>query len=255
MLIFYAPHGAHLVEDDGGLDGGLVADALEGLAPLLELEGLVDDALGLDLAAVEVVDGGGEHEGLGEGADDGDLVAEDLGGRPRDARRAGVDAVAHELAAAAHVVDGVLEHLGAARRLHHDVEAVRVVLLDLLPLRRGVLARQGDVRVGGVEALGELDLGALGGGNGQLGDTRVLPVSGYQQIDSPLLLGSYHGHLQELSHHETSGTSSDQQGVGAGLGGDLLETVHGARSGLDQGGVDVADVVDLEELALGVVAL
>lgn len=43
--------------------------------------------------------------------------------------------------------------------------------------------------------------------------------------------------------------------MGTGLGGNLLETVHGAGSGLDKSGVDVADVVDLEELALGVVAL
>jgi hypothetical protein len=61
--------------------------------------------------------------------------------------------------------------------------------------------------------------------------------------------------LQELGHHQTSGTSTDQESVGTGLGGNLLETVHGARSGLDESGVDVADVVDLEELALGVVAL
>ena len=41
----------------------------------------------------------------------------------------------------------------------------------------------------------------------------------------------------------------------AGLGGDLLQPVHGARRGLDQGGIDVADVLDLEEAALGVRAL
>ena len=106
-----------LVKDNGGLDGRLVPDALEGLAPLLQLEGLVDDALGLDLAAVEVVDGGGEHEGLGEGTDDGDLVTEDLGRRPRDAGRVGVDTVADELAAATDVVGGVLEDLGASGSL------------------------------------------------------------------------------------------------------------------------------------------
>ena len=94
-----------LVEDDGGLDGALVPDALEGLAPLLQLEGLVHNALGLDLAAVEVVHRGGEHVRLGEGADDRDFwrrsasvsrglswpwacllraltIAEDLGRRP-----------------------------------------------------------------------------------------------------------------------------------------------------------------------------
>lgn len=62
-----------VIEDDGSLDGSLVPDALESLTPLLELEGLVDNTLGLDLATVEVVDSGGEHEGLGERSDDGDF--------------------------------------------------------------------------------------------------------------------------------------------------------------------------------------
>jgi len=47
---------AWLVENDSRLDGRLVPDALERLAVLLELEHLVDDPLGLDLARVEVVD-------------------------------------------------------------------------------------------------------------------------------------------------------------------------------------------------------
>lgn len=62
-----------VVKDDGSLDRRLVADALESLAPLLELEGLVDDTLSLDLATVKVVDRGGEHEGLRERSDDGDF--------------------------------------------------------------------------------------------------------------------------------------------------------------------------------------
>lgn len=66
-------------------------------------------------------------------------------------------------------------------------------------------------------------------------------------------IGLYHP--QELSHHETSRTSPDQKCVGAGLGSNLLQSVHGARSGLNQGSVNITEVVDLEKLALGVVAL
>ena len=127
-------------------------------------------------------------------------VTEDLGRRPRYARRARVHAVADELAAATHVVDGVLEHLAAAAGLDDyrsslalvmswpsrhrgllgltDVEAVRVVLLQLLPLRSGVGPRERDVEVRGVEALRELHLGALGCSNGQLRDTAVSSVEG-----------------------------------------------------------------------------
>ncbi len=48
-------------------------------------------------------------------------VTEDLGRGPRDAAGVGVDAVADELAAAADVVDGVLEDLDAAAGFHDCV--------------------------------------------------------------------------------------------------------------------------------------
>jgi hypothetical protein len=44
-------NGGHLVvEDNSGLDGALVLHRLQALAPLLELESLVDNALNLDFA-------------------------------------------------------------------------------------------------------------------------------------------------------------------------------------------------------------
>jgi hypothetical protein len=43
-------HRRQLVEDNGGLDGALVLHGLQALAPLLELEDLVDNALNIDLA-------------------------------------------------------------------------------------------------------------------------------------------------------------------------------------------------------------
>lgn len=52
-------HSSSVIEDNRGLDGALVLDGLESLAKLLELERLVDDTLGLDLARVKVVNGGG----------------------------------------------------------------------------------------------------------------------------------------------------------------------------------------------------
>lgn len=44
-------------------------------------------------------------------------ITKDLGRRPCDTGRAGIDAVADELAAATDVVDGILKHLGATRSL------------------------------------------------------------------------------------------------------------------------------------------
>ena len=65
-----------LIKSNSRLDSGLVLHGLETLLPLVELEGLVDDPRDLDLAAVEIVDGGGELVGLGEGAEDCDFVAD-----------------------------------------------------------------------------------------------------------------------------------------------------------------------------------
>lgn len=50
-------------------------------------------------------------------------IAEDLGRRPCDASRAGVDTIADELAATTDVVDGVLQDLRTARGLD-DCDAV-----------------------------------------------------------------------------------------------------------------------------------
>lgn len=100
-----------LVEHNRRLDGSLVPHGLQTLSPLLEPVRLVHDTLDLDLAGIEVVDSRREHVGLGEGPDDGDLVAEDLAGRPRDAGRVAVDAINDQFAATADVVDGILEDL------------------------------------------------------------------------------------------------------------------------------------------------
>ena len=48
-----------VLENNGCFDGGLVLHGLQALAPLLELEGLVNNAFDLDLARIEVVNGSG----------------------------------------------------------------------------------------------------------------------------------------------------------------------------------------------------
>lgn len=227
-------HAGGVVEDDSGLDGTLVLDGLESLAVLLELEDLVDNALGLDLAAVKVVDGGREHVGLGEGAEDCDLVAEDLGGGPRDTSRVRVDAVDDKLATTTNVVDGVLEDLDGASSLNDDVEAVGVVALELGELGLGLGTRELDVVVGGIEALGQVHLQTGGGGNGDVAAAVV---------------------THELGQHETGGTSAEHQDAGAEAGADLVKSVASARGGLDEGGIDIGQVVDLEDLTGGVGAV
>lgn len=271
-LTAHVLHAGGIVEDDAGLDGALVLDALEGLAELLELEGLVDDAGGLDLAAIEVVDRRGwgrssvtdslshsgapgirtEHVGLGEGAQDGDLVTEDLGRGPGDAGGIGVDAGAgvsrwmssdtkrgdipidHELTTTADVVDGILQDLGGAGRLDDDVEAVGVVLLELGELGLGLAAGQLDVVVGGLEALCQVHLEAAGSGDSDVAAAVV---------------------AHELGEHQAGRAGAEHEDAGAEAGADLVEAVAGARGGLEEGGVDIGQVVELEDLAGGIGAV
>ncbi len=65
-----------LVKGNSSLNRALIPHRLQTLLPLLELEGLVHDTVDLDFATIEVVDRGGEFVGLGEGAEDGDFVAD-----------------------------------------------------------------------------------------------------------------------------------------------------------------------------------
>lgn len=91
-----------------------------------------------------------------------------------------------ESAAAANIVDGVLQNLDGSRSLNDcglsattprrsdcapkltDVETIRVISLQLVKLRAGVLARELDVGVGRIEALGQLHLETLGSRNSDL---------------------------------------------------------------------------------------
>ena len=113
-------------------------------------------SLGLDLSAFEVLDRSREAVGLGEGPDDLPgpsvaaigtrtgvaypyFVAENLRWWPRDAGLILVNAVNEERSSSSDVVDGILDDGFDSGCLHDDIEPVRVVLLQLIPLSLGVL--------------------------------------------------------------------------------------------------------------------
>lgn len=114
---------------------------------LLELEDVRHHTLDVDFAAVEVRHGTREAESLRERADDLpqhryistvfnviekrtdlDLVCEYLRWRPMYHRLVLIHAVNHDSAAPPHIIDAVLGELLHARRLHDDIEPIRVVL-------------------------------------------------------------------------------------------------------------------------------
>ena len=57
---------------------------------------------------------------------------------------------------------------------------------------------------------------------------------------------------EHLREDETSGTGSEHENGGTELGGDLIEPVSGARSWFQEGGVNIGEVVDLEDLSSGI---
>jgi len=112
-------------------------------------------ALGLDLSALEVFDRPREAVSLRKGPNDlsvvssanrarivvayPDFVAKNLGWWPRDTSLILVNAVNEERPPSSDVVDGILDDGLNSSRLHDDVESERVVLLQFIPLRFGVL--------------------------------------------------------------------------------------------------------------------
>ena len=140
-----------------------------------------------------------------------------------------VNAVDHDRTAAADVVDAVLGNLLDTGGLNDDVEAVRVVLLQLLPLWARVLAVELDVLVASVELLRDVHLDALVGGD----DDTVCAVQ-----------------LQQLREDETRWARTEEEDFDADWWVELVESVKCACSGFEKCGFLVCEVVDLVALLL-----
>jgi hypothetical protein len=80
----------------------------------------------------------------------------DLGRRPRNTILVRVHAVDNQLSTTTAVVDRILKNLDATGGLHDNIEAVGVLLLDLLELGGGILSGKGDIDIGRVKGLGEI---------------------------------------------------------------------------------------------------
>ncbi len=89
----------------------------------------------------------------------------DLARRPADTILVGIDAIDHQLPTPPTIMNRILQDLNTPRRLHHDIKSIRVLTLDLLEHRTRILPAQRHVFIRGVEALGQIDLEALRGGD------------------------------------------------------------------------------------------
>lgn len=144
-------------------------------------------------------------------------------------RRLVIHPVNHQRPAPPYIVDALVRDLLHARRLDHDVEPVRVVLLQLLPLRGGVRAVELHVHVPAGELLRDVHLDALVRGDGDA----VCAVE-----------------LEELREDEPGRACAEHEDVDADGRGELVEPVHGAGGGLEERGFFVGEVVDFVDFVL-----
>lgn len=152
----------------------------------------------------------------------------DLARWPGHTILARVDTVHDQLATSSDIMDGILQDLDAPRRLNNNVETIGILGLDLLKHGLRVRSAQCHVLISGIEALGQIDLETLGSSNDDL-TAAVL--------------------TQHLGEDEASGTGAEHEDRGTHFGGDFVETVGGAGGGLEEGGVDVGEVLDGEDAA------
>lgn len=150
----------------------------------------------------------------------------DLGWRPGNTILVGIDTVHHEFTTAAAVVDSILEDLDATGGLNNNVEAIRVVGLQSFELSGRVLARESDIFISSIEALGKVHLQTLRSSNDDLAATVE---------------------FEHLSKDETSGASAKHQHGRTHLGSDPVKAVSGTRGRFKESCIDVGKVVDFED--------
>ena len=83
----------------------------------------------------------------------------------------GIVTVYDELATVTHVVDRILEGLDVACGLNYDVEAIRVIGLQLAELVAGVLTREFDVFVSHTKRFSKLHIQSLRGTDNDVAST------------------------------------------------------------------------------------
>lgn len=178
------------------------------------------------------------------------FVTEDLRRRPRDPSLVLVDTVDEEGSTATDVVDRVLDDRLDTGALSDDVEAVRVLLLELGPLGGSIPTLEVPVLIGGLDLTSDVHLDAFVGGNN---DTRG--SVDLQELSKEETRGENISCLRGLSTKprtpdSPSGSRADEEHRLADLDLKLVEAVDGARSGLEKRRLSVGELVDLVELRL-----
>lgn len=140
-----------------------------------------------------------------------------------------VHAIDHQRTAPSNVVDAIVSQLLYTSSFDHDVEPIRVVVLEFLPLRVGVLAVELDVLVARVEIFRDIHLDAL--------VCRDDDAGGAVE-------------LEELRQDEPGRAGAEQEHLNSDGGVELVEPMDGTCRRLEEGRLFVGEVVDLVEFFL-----
>lgn len=124
-----------------------------------------------------------------------------------------VHAVDHQSTTTADVVDALLRELLNSRRLHNDIESIRVIVLELLPLCFWVLPVKLDVLVASFNVLGDVHLDAL--------------VRGDDYARGAI-------QLEQLCENEAGGPCTEEEDLDTDGRGELVEPVDRACGGLEE---------------------
>ena len=202
-------------EEKDNLAGLLLDDVVQALAVVLQRQLVGDQLLDLHRAALQILQRPAKAVGLGEGAEDGVLLAENVVGADGYLGVGGADAVGHNLAAHVDKVEAGLEHRGGPSGVDDNVEALGHDGLDL----GGVLGRVGlvhDHQVG--KAVLAQNVQLVGVGIGDDHAARPCPA-------------------EQLGQADAGGACAEHEDGVAEAGGDAVHAVDCAGGGLGKGGL------------------
>lgn len=114
----------------------------------------------------------------------------------------------------------------ATSGFHNNVKPIRILSLESVKLSLGIFARQLNILISGTELLSQVHFQTLRGDD--------------YNIAAAIL-------TQHLSQNKTGRSGTKDQHRGSHLGGNLVETVCSTRGRLEESGINVGQVVDLED--------
>lgn len=135
-----------------------------------------------------------------------------------------VNSINHQRTSSAHIVDTIIRQLLYTSCLNDDIETVRVIILQFLPLWSWILAIEFDVFVSRIQLFGDVHLDTFVSCND---DTRCTVL------------------FEELCEDETSGTCAEEKDFNSNAGTELVKAMDSTSRWFEECGFLIGQVFDL----------